>query len=80
MTTELQQELIDFISKCEKNTEARPLKEHLTEELLRQIMHGEREIGDMATNPKTGDVFVRFSFTELVRKGLPKLLEREIEK
>lgn len=62
--TDLQKELMDFVDKAEKNKTQRPLRDHLTEELLRQIMRGEREIGDMATNSATGDVFVRFCFKE----------------
>ena len=62
--TDLQKELIDFVTDCENNKTPRPLKEHLTKELLRQIVHGEREIGDIATNDDSGDVFVRFCFTK----------------
>lgn len=61
---ELQKELLDFVTKCENNTTTRPLKDHLLEEIIRQLVRGEREIGDMATNHKNGDVFVRFCFTK----------------
>ena len=62
--TDLQKELIEFVSACEKDKSPRPLKRHLVEGIIEQIVRGEREIGDIATNSKTGDVFVRFCFTE----------------
>lgn len=55
--------LVEFIRKCESNDAPRPLKQHLVEELLRQIINGDREITGMATNPKTGEVYVSFGFT-----------------
>ena len=61
---DLQQELLQFVSDSEKKTHPKPLRTHLTEELLRQIMRGEREIADICTNQKTGDVFARFCFTK----------------
>lgn len=66
--TDLQKELLAFVNSCEVNgasgKKPKTLRDVLTEELLRQIMRGEREIGDIATNSETGDVFVRFCFTE----------------
>lgn len=65
-TTDQQRELLQFVSDCGKGNR-RPLRDHLTAELFRQILSGEREIGDMCTNQGTGDVFVRFCFTEKAR-------------
>lgn len=58
------EEFIQFIKRSQENKTNRPLKEHLAEELLRQLVSGDREITDMATDPMTGDVFARFSFTK----------------
>lgn len=56
------EEFLKFVQQSQENKEPRPLRDHLKEELLRQLVNGEREITDMATNWKTGDVFARFSF------------------
>ncbi len=58
------EEFIQFVKRSQEDKTKRPLKEHLAEELLHQLVNGDREITDMATNPKTGDVFARFSFTK----------------
>jgi predicted metal-dependent RNase len=55
-------DFIEFVEKSRNNTEKRPLRDHLAEEIIRQVVHGEREITDIATETKTGDVYVRFSF------------------
>ena len=63
-TTDQQRELLKFVSDCENGAERRPLRDHLTAKLFQQILDGDREIGDLATDQKTGDVFVRFCFTK----------------
>ncbi len=68
LDAELQNELLEFVKKEENNTNPKPLKIVLVAELLRQIARNEREITGMATNQKTGDVFVRFSFTPVDEK------------
>ena len=60
---ELQKELIEFVKTSQSAKTPRPLKAHLVEELLKQIVEGEREITGLITNHKTGDVFVKFSFS-----------------
>jgi hypothetical protein len=60
---ELQKELIEFVKTSQSDKATRPLKAHLVEELLKQIVEGEREITGLITNHKTGDVFVKFSFS-----------------
>lgn len=61
---ELQNELLEFVTRSKADKTVRPLKAHLVEELLKQMVEGEREITGLVTNHKTGDVFVRFSFTK----------------
>lgn len=63
LDTELQKELVEFVKQCESDKATRPLKAHLVEELLKQIVEGDREITGLITNHKTGDVFVKFSFS-----------------
>ena len=58
------EEFLEYVRKSAENKEPRPLREHLAEELLRQIVRKEREITDLVTNHKNGDVYARFSFTE----------------
>ena len=64
LEAELQKELVEFVKQCELDKGKRPLKMHLVEELLRQIIEGQREITGLITNQKNGDVFVKFSFTK----------------
>lgn len=66
---EVQSELIAFVEKEERDKSPKPLKVSLVAELMRQIVLNEREITGMATNRKTGDVFVRFSFTPDEKEG-----------
>jgi len=63
LDTELQKELVEFVKQCESDKTPRPLKVHLVEELIKQLVNGEREITGLITNHKTGDVFVKFSFS-----------------
>lgn len=65
----LQNDLIDFVKKSEADKTPRPLKAHLVEEILKQIVNGEREITGLATNHESGDVFVKFSFTKGGKDG-----------
>jgi hypothetical protein len=60
---ELQKELIEFVKTSQSDKTPRPLKVHLVEELIKQLVNGEREITGLITNHKTGDVFVKFSFS-----------------
>jgi len=62
--SELQKELLAFVEAEEKNKQPKKLSESLIAELLRQLINGDRNITGMATNQKSGDVFVRFSFRE----------------
>jgi hypothetical protein len=64
LDAELQKELIAFVEAESKNKQPKKLKESLVAELLRQLIDGDREITGMATNQKSGDVFVRFSFKQ----------------
>lgn len=63
LSAKFQKELLEFVEKEERDTTPKPLKVALVAELLRQIVRNKREITGMATNQRTGDVFVRFSFT-----------------
>ncbi|WP_306568965.1 hypothetical protein [Faecalispora jeddahensis] len=63
-TTDQQRQLLEFIADCENNAGRKPLRVHLTAELFQQVLDGQREIGDIATDHKTGDVYVRFCFTK----------------
>ena len=58
----LQKELLEFVEN-EKDKSPKPLRDVFLCELLRQMVNNERMISGLATNQKTGDVFVRFSFT-----------------
>lgn len=62
--TEIEQQLCDFVKQFEADKSPRPLKEHLAEELLKQIMRGEREISALIQDPNNGNIFVCFSFTK----------------
>ncbi len=64
---EMQKELLEFVKSEEDNKNPKPLKYGLVAEIFKQILHGEREITGLATNHKSGDVFVRFSFTKEVQ-------------
>ncbi len=64
LDTELQKDLVNFVKESENNHNPRKLKLFLAEALLEDIVKGDREISEIATNRKTGDVFVKFSFTE----------------
>ncbi len=64
LDAELQKDLVDFVKESENNHKPREFKFFLVEGLLKDIVNGDREIGGMATNCETGDVFVKFSFTE----------------
>lgn len=46
---ELQKELIEFVKTSQSDKTPRPLKVHLVEELLKQIVEGEREITGLIT-------------------------------
>jgi hypothetical protein len=59
-----QKELLAFCEAEAADKARKPLKLSLAAELLREIILGEREITCMATNQKTGDVFVCFSLRE----------------
>ncbi len=63
-TTDQQQRLLEFIAGCQNNAERRPLRVHLTAELFQQVMDGKREIGDIATDQRNGDVYIRFCLTK----------------
>lgn len=69
LSAKFQKELLEFVEKEERDTTPRPLKVALVAELLRQIVLNEREITGMVTNQRTGDVFVRFSFTPDEKEG-----------
>lgn len=61
---ELQKELIAFCKAEESDRTPKPLNVTLIAEILRQIVRNERKITGFLTNQDTGDVFVRFSFTD----------------
>jgi hypothetical protein len=61
---EQQKELLAFCEAEAADKARKPLKLSLAAELLREITLGEREITCMATNQKTGDIFVCFSLAE----------------
>ena len=77
---ELQKELIKFVEDSKNNKEQKPLKLHLVESLLEDIVNGDREITGLASDWENGDVFVRFSFTESIREEYIKNREKTKEK
>ena len=72
--TEIDEKLCDFVKKSKEDKSLRPLKDHLVEALLEQIMNGDREISALMTEQPTGNVYVCFSFT----KGTKKTKKGEI--
>lgn len=76
---ELQKELIKFVEDSKNNKEQKPLKLHLVESLLEDIVKGDREIAGLASDWENGDVFVRFSFTESIREEYIKNREKTKE-
>ena len=77
---ELQKELIKFVEDSKNNKEQKPLKLHLVESLLEDIVNGDREITGLASDWGNGDVFVRFSFTESIQEEYIKNREKTKEK
>ena len=77
LDAELQKKLIKFVEDSKKNKEPRPIKLHLAESLLEDIIKGEREITGLVSDWGNGDVFVRFSFTEEIRDEYIKRHEDE---
>lgn len=77
---ELQKELIKFVEDSKNNKEQKPLKLHLVESLLEDIVNGDREITGLTSDWGNGDVFVRFSFTESIREEYIKNREKTKEK
>ena len=77
---ELQKELIKFVEDSKNNKEQKPLKLHLVESLLEDIVKGDREITGLASDWGNGDVFVRFSFTESIREEYIKNREKKRQK
>lgn len=61
---ETQKELLEFVKKEQENKNPKPFKYSLIAEIFKQILDGEREITGLSTDYKTGDVFVRLSFTK----------------
>ena len=80
LNKELQKELIKFVEDSKNNKEQKPLKLHLVESLLEDIVNGDREITGLASDWGNGDVFVRFSFTESIREEYIKNREKTKEK
>ena len=74
---ELQKELIKFVEDSKKNKEQKPLKLHLVESLLEDIVNGDREITGLESDWGNGDVFVKFSFTESIREEYIKNREKK---
>lgn len=62
--SETEKKLCEFVKKFNEDKKPRPLREHLAEALLEQIMKGEREITALITENATGNVYVCFSFTK----------------
>lgn len=79
LDAELQKKLIKFVEDSKNNKEQRPLKVHLAESLLEDIVKGDREITGLVSDCGNGDVFVRFSFTEEIRAEYIKSHEKEEE-
>lgn len=65
---ELQKKLIEFVNDSKNNKVPKKFSISLAEELLKNIVNGDREISGIATDWGSGDVFCIFSFTEEARE------------